>query len=176
MQGYDCVVMDVGGEIGGNDQTFNMLAGRSLMKSLKNKEKFVLAGKLLVDPTGRKMGKTEGNMVTLRDTAEQMYGKIMSWTDEMIGDGFELCTYVPMPEVEQIRKDLYIAKTGNPRDYKMKLAYEIVKMYHGEDNAKKAQEQFINQFQKKEVPQDIPEVKVGSDKINLVWSSRVNSS
>ncbi|HEY4494564.1 MAG TPA: tyrosine--tRNA ligase, partial [Candidatus Paceibacterota bacterium] len=76
MQGYDSVAMDVDGEIGGNDQTFNMLMGRDLMKSLKNKEKFVLATKLLTDSEGKKMGKTEGNMISLDQTAENMFGKV----------------------------------------------------------------------------------------------------
>ncbi|MCR4314043.1 MAG: tyrosine--tRNA ligase, partial [Candidatus Uhrbacteria bacterium] len=83
MQGYDSVAMDVDGEVGGNDQTFNMLAGRDLMKAMQGKEKFVIAGKLLADPTGKKMGKSEGNMITLGDSSDDMFGKIMSWTDGM---------------------------------------------------------------------------------------------
>ena len=91
-RGYDSVAMDVDVEVGGNDQTFNMLAGRELMKDLKQKEKFVLTAKLLADPDGKKMGKSEGNMITLDDAPDQMFGKVMSWTDGMIADGFELCT------------------------------------------------------------------------------------
>src|SRR3989338_8564461 len=78
MQGYDSVAMNVDGEVGGNDQTFNMLVGRDLMKTLKNKEKFVITTKLLVDSSGGKMGKTEGNMVALDQTAEDMFGAVMS--------------------------------------------------------------------------------------------------
>ncbi|PIP75329.1 tyrosine--tRNA ligase, partial [Candidatus Kuenenbacteria bacterium CG22_combo_CG10-13_8_21_14_all_39_9] len=77
MQAYDSVAMNVDGEIGGNDQTFNMLAGRDLMAKMKNKEKFVLTIKLLEDPSGKKMGKTEGNMITLNDSPKNMFGKIM---------------------------------------------------------------------------------------------------
>src|SRR6185369_3073723 len=84
MQGYDSVAMDVDGEIGGNDQTFNMLTGRDLLKSLKNKEKFVIAIKLLTDPTGKKMGKTENNMDALNQTPEDMFGRVMSWSDGLI--------------------------------------------------------------------------------------------
>src|SRR3989344_4887360 len=102
MQAYDSVAMDVDGEVGGNDQTFNMLAGRDLMKDLKDKEKFVLTMKLLADATGKKMGKSEGNMVALADSAEDMFGKVMSWTDGMILGGFELCTKVPMSEIKKI--------------------------------------------------------------------------
>jgi tyrosyl-tRNA synthetase len=131
MQGYDSVAMDVDGEIGGNDQTFNMLAGRTLMKDLKNKEKFVLTTKLLVDSSGKKMGKTEGNMVAFSDKPEDMFGKVMSWTDGMIANGFELCSTMPMDAVEKFK-----AETQNPRDQKLKLAYEIVKTFLGEKYAK----------------------------------------
>ena len=99
-QAYDSVTMDVDMEIGGNDQTFNMLAGRTLMKKLKNKEKFVLATKLLTDPTGRKMGKTEGNLIALDEAPTEIFGKVMAWTDEIIGLGLELLTDVPTHEIQ----------------------------------------------------------------------------
>ncbi len=156
MQAYDSVAMDVDGEVGGNDQTFNMLAGRDLMKELKNKEKFVLTTKLLVDATGKKMGKSEGNMIALNDTAEDMYGKVMSWSDDMIVRGFELCTNLPMTEVKDAAKELESGK--NPRDLKMKLAYEVTKAFLGEDAAKKGQEHFAKVIQKKDKPDDMPEL------------------
>jgi len=153
-QAYDSVTMDVDMEIGGNDQMFNMLAGRTLMKKMKNKEKFVLTTKLLVDPTGKKMGKTEGNMINLEDDAKEMYGKIMSWPDGLIGVGLEICTNLPFEEVKRIQAELNQGKV-NPRDSKMKLAYEIVKIYHGEKKAQEAQDYFIKTVQKKEVPDNI---------------------
>ena len=157
MQAYDSVVMDVDGEVGGNDQTYNMLAGRDLMKSLKNKEKFVLTTKLLVDSSGKKMGKSEGNMIALSDTLEDMFGKVMSWTDDMILKGFELCTKLPMDKVLQIEAEL---KSGtNPRDIKLNLASEVVKTFLGEDFAQKAKEYFIATFSKKVQPDDISEIK-----------------
>ncbi len=157
MQAYDSVAMDVDGEVGGNDQTYNMLAGRDLMKDLKNKEKFVLTTKLLVDSSGKKMGKSEGNMIALSDTPEDMFGKVMSWTDEMILKGFELCTKMPMDEVNDIATDL---KNGtNPRDIKLRLAGEVVKTFLGENEAVKAQEYFISTFTKKVQPDEIPEIK-----------------
>ncbi|MFA5413733.1 MAG: tyrosine--tRNA ligase [Patescibacteria group bacterium] len=161
MQAYDSVAMDVDVEIGGNDQTFNMLAGRDLMKDLKQKEKFVLTTKLLVDPTGKKMGKTEGNMVTLMDTAEEMYGKVMSWPDTLMPVAFEICTRVPMDEIKNIL-------AGDPRDAKMKLAREIVTLYHGAKNAVAAEENFVKIFQKKEAPEEVVEVKIGNAKINIL--------
>lgn len=153
LQAYDSVAMDVDGEIGGNDQTFNMLAGRTLMKSMSKKEKFVITMKLLTDTTGTKMGKTEGNMLTLKDSPKDMFGKVMSWTDDMIVNGFELCTRVPMTEIIQISKDL---KTGkNPRDFKFALAEKIVALYYDDKKAKQAGEEFINMFQKGGRPDDI---------------------
>ena len=145
MQGYDSVALDVDGEVGGNDQTFNMLMGRTLMKS-QNKEKFVLVLKLLEDSTGKKMGKTEGNMLTLEDSADEMFGKIMSWTDGMIISGFELCTNIPMEEVKMIEKEL--ANGSHPMDFKKKLAREIAAIYHGEKKAIEAEQKWIDTFSK----------------------------
>lgn len=158
-QAYDSVTMDVDMEIGGNDQTFNMLSGRTLMRKMKNKEKFVLTLKLLTDPTGKKMGKTEGNIISLDDTSEDMFGKVMAWSDGMIALGFELCTDVPMEDIKQIEKDMQSGKL-NPRDAKLKLAFEITKIYHGEEEALKAQKYFIDTFSKKEIPSDVKEFKI----------------
>ncbi len=177
LQAYDSVAMDVDGEIGGNDQTFNMLTGRDLMKELKKKEKFVVTMKLLVDTTGKKMGKTEGNMAALSDTPKDMFGKIMSWTDGMIINGFELCTRVPLTEIKQIAKDLKSGK--NPRDIKFRLASEIVKIYFGESSAQKAGQEFTNIFAKKANPDDMPEFNISKNKISpidlLLQMNLVNS-
>jgi len=154
MQGYDSVAMDVDGEVGGNDQTFNMLAGRDLMKTLKNKEKFVLTTKLLTDASGKKMGKTEGNMVALSDSPEDMFGKVMSWGDETIFSAFDLCTTVSTSEIETIRK-----QTKNPRDAKLRLAYEITNTFLGEKSAKRGQEHFASVIQSHEKPSEMPELK-----------------
>lgn len=166
MQAYDSVAMDVDGEVGGNDQTFNMLAGRDLIKDLKNKEKFVLTTKLLVDSSGKKMGKSEGNMIALSDQPKDMFGKVMSWTDEMILKGFELCTRVPMEEIKQIEKDM---KGGaNPRDLKLRLAGEVVKTFLGEKQVTKAQEYFVSTFSKKEKPDEMPGIKPSVYEISAV--------
>jgi tyrosyl-tRNA synthetase len=158
MQGYDSVAMNVDGEIGGNDQTFNMLMGRELSSELNHKEKFVMTTKLLADSSGKKMGKTEGNMITLEDSPSNMFGKVMSWTDEMIIPGFELCTDVSLGEIEKNKKDL---ENGvNPRDIKIKLAKEIVNTFCGKPFGEEAERDFINTFSKKGVPENIEEVKV----------------
>jgi len=156
-QGYDSVAMDVDLEIGGNDQMFNMLAGRDLMKALKNKEKYVMTIKLMEDESGKKMGKTEGNVVNLNETPENMFGQIMAWSDGLIAPGFELCTNIPIEEVNNIRESLRNPK-NNPRDFKMKLAFEITKINHGEKEAKKAQEYFVKTIQKKEMPEKVPSI------------------
>ena len=165
MQGYDSVAMDVDGEIGGNDQTFNMLCGRDLMKSIKGKEKFVITMKLLEDNTGKKMGKTEGNMLTLADTPEVMYGNIMSWSDSLILQGFELCTNVSMEDIDKMKKDL--ENGANPKGSKERLAKEIVTMYHGEKKAEKAQENWEKIFSKKEIPETVKEVEVNKNELIL---------
>ncbi len=157
MQGYDSVALDVDGEVGGNDQTFNMLTGRTLMKELKGKEKFVLTTKLLVDPTGKKMGKSEGNMLTLSDTPEDMFGKIMSWNDGMIVSGFELCTNMIQPDIDAIAQKLN-DPSYNPKEAKQLLAHTVVSEYFDKATADRALESFNATFQKGEIPEQVPEI------------------
>jgi len=157
MQAYDSVAMNVDGEIGGNDQTFNMLAGRDLMAKMKNKEKFVLTIKLLEDPSGKKMGKTEGNMITLNDSPKNMFGKIMSWPDTMIALGFELCTNYSLDKIEEIKKKLQDTK-HNPRDLKADLAKEIITFYHSKAEADKAEQEFNRIFRDKDTPTNMEKV------------------
>lgn len=154
MQGYDSVAMNVDGEIGGNDQTFNMLCGRNLMKTMKNKEKFVVTMKLLEDNSGKKMGKTENNMLALSDQADEMFRKIMSWTDGMIVPGFELCTDLPMSDIATIESSLS-NKDTNPRDYKIKLAELIVEIYYSKKSALEAKENWEKTFSNNEIPLDV---------------------
>lgn len=158
-QAYDAVTMDIDMQIGGNDQTFNMLAGKTLIKKMKGKETFVLATKLLVDPTGKKMGKTEGNMVNLDESPKEMYGKIMSWPDNLISLGFELCTRVPMAEAKKIT---------NPRDAKARLAREIIKIYHGQKAAELAEKEFEKVFKEKQLPSEIPSVKISEESLPIL--------
>lgn len=157
MQGYDSVAMNVDGEIGGNDQLFNMLVGRDLVRSMLKKEKFVLTMKLLTDTAGKKMGKSEGNMASLSDTPEDMFGKVMSWTDGMIVNGFELCTDLPTDQLALVEKRL---QQENPRDIKMELASAIVEGYFGEEAAVKAKSAFVNIFTRDEAPEDVLETSV----------------
>ena len=159
MQGYDSVAMDVDMEICGNDQKFNALAGRTLLRKIKNKEKFVFITTLLENPVTKEkmMSKSLGTGVFLDQSAESMYGGVMAQPDENIPQLFTDCTYVSLEAISKVREDLK-NKVVNPRDIKMLLAYEIVKIYHGEAKAVKAQEVFINTFQKKEIPIDMMEL------------------
>jgi len=149
----DCVEMEVDLEIGGNDQTFNMLAGRTLMKALKNKEKYVLATKLLVDKDGKKVGKTTGNALFLDSTPENFYAGIMSFPDETIELGFELLTEVALKDLkESVKKD--------PLNEKKRLAFEVVKIIWGEESAERSQKFFEATVQKKDVTVEIPVLKL----------------
>ena len=136
-----------------------MLVGRKLMKKKKNKEMFVLTTKLLEDPSGKKMGKTEGNMITLIDEPAEMYGKVMNWPDEMILPAFEILTDVSFDTLKDIKLELQVKKI-NPRDLKMQLAKEVVRIYQGEPAAQTAEENFKRVFQQGQKPEEIKQVKI----------------
>ncbi len=170
-QAYDSVTMNVDLEVGGNDQTFNMMRGRDLAKKMKNKEKFVMALKLLADPTGKKMGKTESNFVALDDSSKEMFGKIMAWSDSLIETGFELLTDLFLTESKKL--------LSNPREAKAKLAREIVTLCHGKLMAAKAEKEFERIFKERKIPSKIPEIKVGGKEIpllNLLAETKIASS
>ena len=150
MQGYDSVVMDVDVEVCGTDQIFNALTGRDLMKKLKNKDKFVVAVTLMENPkTGELMSKSKGIGVFLDAKSNEMYGQVMAQPDEMVEILFVNNTYLSLEEIKKII-------TGNPRDAKARLAFEIVKIFSGEKEAKKAEEEFNKVFRDKEMPTEIP--------------------
>lgn len=161
LQGYDSVVIDVDAEVGGTDQTFNMMVGRNLLKKYKNKKKFVVTTKLLENPkTGKKlMSKSEGGYIALSDSAKDMFGKIMALPDEAIVPCFELCTEFDLKEIKSIKSS---------KDLKVKLAKEIVKMYHGNKEAEEAEKEFNRVFRDKETPTDIPEIKIKAKRINIL--------
>lgn len=165
MQGYDSIAMNVDGEVGGNDQLFNMMAGRTLLKQIKDREKFVVTTKLLTDPTGKKMGKTEGNAVSLCDLPQDIYGKVMSWPDTSIKLALELCTDMGMEEI-----DAFLLQTPHPRDQKARLAFEIVKSVYSEKDAIEAQAFFVDAFQKKEIPEAVLEVKADGSQFRVYLS------
>ncbi len=158
MQGYDSVELKADVEIGGTDQKFNLLMGRQLQKRYDQPEQDIITCPILEGIHGKdKMSKSLDNYIALTDGPENMYGKIMSLVDEMIVRYFELCTFSSIDKVEEIKKQLNNGK--NPRDLKMQLAREIVTIYHGEKKAGEAEEFFVKTVQKKEVPDEIKELK-----------------
>jgi len=168
LQGYDSVAMDVDAEVGGTDQMFNMMVGRKLVKKYKNKEKFVITTPLLENPkTGKKlMSKSEGGYISLQYLPNEMFGKIMALPDEAIIPVFKYCTDLSNEEIDKIEGDLKENKV-NPRDLKVELGKELVKMYHSLEDAENAAKEFEKIFKEDHVPQDISEFEI-SGKINIL--------
>lgn len=161
MQGYDSVAMDVDAEIGGTDQTFNMLVGRTLMKALKGKEKFVISVPLLEGLDGRKMSKSFNNYIGITESPEEIYGKAMSLEDDLIKRYFELATRLSEDEIKEV------VSSSSPMEAKKRLAWEIANLYHGKTQADQAQEYFERVHQKRELPEEIEEIQVEEDVVNL---------
>ncbi|OHA40568.1 MAG: tyrosine--tRNA ligase [Candidatus Taylorbacteria bacterium RIFCSPLOWO2_12_FULL_47_20] len=158
MQGYDSVAIGADIEIGGFDQLFNLKAGRIIQRHYGKTEQDVLTGKMLPGMDGRKMSTSWGNVVNVVDSQDEMFGKIMSLRDELIGDYFELCTDVAMEEVTLIRKDL-AGGLLHPKEAKTRLAFEITGLYHGKEVAEEARDRFREVFQGGGMPEDAPQVK-----------------
>jgi len=161
LQGYDSVFLNVDLEIGGTDQTFNMLIGRELMGKMRNKEKFVLTCPMILGIDGRPMSKTSGNCIWIEDTPSQMFGKIMSIPDDLIFDYFKLLTRTSLPEIEKIKK-------LNPRDAKAALAQEIVRIYHGKKAAEAAEKEFERVFKERKLPSRIRGIEIKEEKLNIL--------
>ena len=165
MQGYDSVAMEVDLEMGGSDQTFNMLVGRDLVKNYLGKEKFVRTNKMMDAPDARTMSKTKGNGINLADTPGDMFGKAMSYPDSAILTGFELLTDVPEAEIKEMEQAM--KKGENPMQFKKLLAFEIVKVVKGQKSAETARANFEKVFSKGETPAEMPEIETGA-KVNLL--------
>ncbi len=154
MQGYDSVALKADVELGGTDQTFNLLAGRVLQRAYGQTPQDILTVPILEGTDGKmKMGKSTGNYIGVNESPKEMFGKVMSIPDEMIVRYFELATEVTDEEIADIKKDL--AEGKNPRDLKMHLAREIVSIYHDKNAAQKAQQEFIEIFSNKGLPEKI---------------------
>lgn len=150
MQGYDSVAVRADIEIGGTDQRFNLLAGRKLQERFEKEPQDILTTNLILGTDGRKMSSSWGNTINILDTAEDMYGKVMSIPDELILSYFIHCTRIPARRVHDIEEGM--KKGSNPRDFKMELARAIVELYHGARSASGAEETFVRTFQKKATP------------------------
>lgn len=157
IQGYDSVAMQADIELGGTDQKFNLLMGRELQKHFGQKPQIIMTFPLLPGLDGiRKMSKSLDNYIGIDESADQMFGKIMSISDETMWLYYELLSFKTLNEIQDIRDS--VAQGMNPRDAKFLLAEEIVARFHSEDSAKKAKENFINRFQKGIVPEDLTEI------------------
>ncbi|MFP4497981.1 MAG: tyrosine--tRNA ligase [Vulcanimicrobiota bacterium] len=160
MQGYDSVALESDVEMGGTDQKFNILVGRNLQKDYGIEPQVVFLMPILEGTDGvKKMSKSYGNYIGITEPAEEMFGKVMSIPDELITRYFELCTDVPLEEIAGIKQDMDNQRV-NPRDVKMKLAQEIIKIYHNEEAARRGKEHFLTVFSRKEIPDDIPSLKL----------------
>lgn len=167
MQGYDSVALKADVELGGTDQTFNLLAGRTLQKAYGQEPQNILTVPILVGTDGTmKMGKTTGNYIGVGEKPEDIFGKTMSVPDDLILTYFELAARMDGEELAEYHKRL---KSGeNPRNLKMELAHAIVELYHGEKAAQAAEEHFKTVHQKKEVPDEVEEVILGQTNWNIV--------
>lgn len=153
LQGYDSVAMDVDLEIGGTDQTFNMLMGRHLQQQYNEHEKWVLSTPLIEGTDGRKMSKSYNNYVALTENPRDMYGKLMRLSDELISKYFTLLTDVPAQEIKEMEEAM---KSGaNPMSFKQKLAFTITKDLHNEGAANDAADFFTKTVQSDEIPADV---------------------
>ncbi|MFA5166515.1 MAG: tyrosine--tRNA ligase [Candidatus Paceibacterota bacterium] len=165
-QGYDSVAIKADVELGGQDQLFNLQAGRFIQELYKQKPQNIMMLKMIWGLDGRKMSTSWGNVINITDEPNDMFGKIMSMRDEYIIDYFITCTRYPFEKIKVLEDGI---KNGqNPRDTKALLAQEIVSLYYGQETALKALGEFENIFKNKEIPQDIPEVEVTQNKINIV--------
>lgn len=164
MQGYDSVMVRADLELGGNDQRFNLLAGRTIQKHLGQRPQNVLMTNLINGLDGRKMSSSWGNTINLHDTPENMFGKLMSMVDSQIVETFIHCTRVPLSEVSAFEQGIADG-TVNPRDAKLALAYEITRDLHGEEAADKARKHFRQVVQEHSMPEQVPEIHVSSRNI-----------
>ena len=157
LQGYDSVVMDVDLEIGGTDQTFNMLIGRELQKKINHREKFVLTCQMIMGTDGKQMSKTSGNCIWLTDTPQDMFGKIMRTQDKLVPKYFEFFTDKSLDEIKDLTKAIDNGQI-HPMDVKKNLAEAITKQFYGQEKAHQARIDFENSFQKNqpEYKKEIP--------------------
>ena len=156
LQGHDSVALEADVELGGTDQTFNLLVGRELQKSAGQKPQVAMTLPLLVGLDGeKKMSKSLGNYIGVTDAPSDMFGKVMSISDELMWDWYNLLSFRPLDEIAQLKADVAAGK--NPRDVKILLAKELIARFHAQAAADAAEQEFINRFQKGAIPDEMPE-------------------
>ena len=176
MQGYDSVAVKADVEIGGTDQLFNLKAGRVIQKHYGQPEQDIMTLKMLAGTDGRKMSTSWGNVITIVDEPDDMFGKVMSARDDLMLDYFLLCTDTPVEEIEKVKSEMAVGK--NPRDIKLDLAEKIVARYHETKKAKEARENFLSVFKSGNLPENIKETKaeMGELLIDIVSREKLVSS
>lgn len=175
LQGYDSVIVKADVELGGFDQLFNLMAGRTVQKKYGQEEQNVMTIQMLDGTDGRKMSSSWGNIISVIDTPNEMFGKVMSLKDELIIKYFSLATDTETDQIKEYEKS--IKKGENPIIYKKILAEEITTLYHDREKAQKAKEFWENTFSKKEIPDDVQEFKMGKDLfVDILLKAKIISS
>jgi tyrosyl-tRNA synthetase len=178
LQGYDTIALKADIELGGSDQLFNMMMGRDFARILENREKLVITKPLLANPeTGEMlMSKSSGRYIAITDAPRNMYGKVMALPDEVIVPCYRLCA--DADEQNASAMETMLKRGENPRNGKMKLAFELVKLYWGEKKAEEAEKYFVSVFQKRETPDDIQQVsaKTGEDIVSFLARTNLAAS
>jgi len=167
LQGYDSVMIKADVEIGGYDQLFNLKTGRDMQRIFKQKPQDIMVSKMLYGLDNRKMSTSWGNVINILDSAENMYGKIMSMKDELILHYFELATQFPLNKIADIKKDIK-AKKLNPKDAKTILAKEIISIYHNKQAGEIAEKNFNRIFKEKKIPLNIPCFKISDKSLSIL--------
>jgi tyrosyl-tRNA synthetase len=163
MQGYDSVELKADVEVGGQDQLLNMLMGRDIQKKYGHPPQDVITVPLLIGTDGKqKMSKSYGNYIGLTDKPEDQFGKVMSIPDKLIESYLDLVTNFDDARIKKLKSEL---KGGNPKDVKEQIAENVVEIYHGKDEAKKAREHFNRVFRQKKMPEEMDEITVHPNKI-----------
>ena len=180
VQGYDSVALEADVECGGTDQKFNLLVGRELQRSYDQEPQVVLTVPILEGLDGiNKMSKSLNNYIGIDEAPNDMFGKVMSISDELMWKWFELLSFISEKEIKTLRKEVEVGK--NPRDVKFILAEELVDRFHKSGDGNKCKEAFLERFQKGQMPDDIPSITLEIDSpniplVNLLKNSALTSS
>lgn len=178
MQGYDSIALKADVELGGTDQTFNLLLGRTLQKEYAQEPQIAITMPILVGLDGeKKMSKSLGNYIGIDEPPNEIYGKVMSISDDIMLIYFELLTDITKHNLEKLIEDIKEGRV-NPRDVKMRLAKNIVSQFYGIEDANKAEEAFKNVFQKGNLPEDIQEFRISKEELagGKIWIIKLLTS
>lgn len=162
VQGYDSVALEADVELGGTDQKFNLLVGRHLQQQFGQDPQIVMTTPLLEGLDGvQKMSKSLGNYIGITEPAAEMFGKVMSVSDDLMWRYYEVLSFRPLSELEALRRS--VAEGANPRDVKFDLAEELVARFHSNEAAQAAKSEFVSRFQQGALPEEMPELSLPSD-------------